>query len=579
MIQENIKKIIENSIKKIGKRDFLSNLKITIDIPKESTHGDFSVNVALVLAKMAKEDPMDIANSLVEAAREIKGIEIERIEALAPGFINFFLSEKFLEQEINLILKKGSSYGSSQVGKGKTMVIDYSAPNIAKSFGIGHLRSTIIGQAIYNIYSFLGWNCVGVNHLGDWGTQFGKLIYQIKNQVLMGSSDPDKSLNDLTISELESLYVGFHKEAEISPKLEDRAREEFKKLESGDLEATKIWKACVDISIREFNRIYDLLGVKIEHSIGESFYVEMTKEIVKELKDKNILKESQGALVVEFPNEEFPSLVAIKSDRTSTYIVRDLATIRYRIDKWKPDLIAYEVGVDQSLHFKQLFKIVDMLGWEQKETFVHISHGLVRWPHGKFSTRRGDTVHLEDILEESIERSLKIIESVEDFSAEEKEEISRFVGVGAVKYNDLSQHHSKDILFDWEKILNLKGNSGPYLQYTFARCKGVLRKLEEESLVKDISLVDINEDEKNILRLIRLFPMIVEEAGKEFSPNIICNFLFDLSQKYNLFYNRHPIIKAQGDEKKKLRIVITTAVAQVINNGLNLLGIEAPEKM
>ncbi len=574
MIQENIKKIIEDSAKKLGVPD----VEITVDIPKDNSHGDFSVNIALILAKMTGDSPMNIANNLVEEIEKTKGAEIERIEVLAPGFINFFLSDNFLEQEINLILKKGNSYGSSLVGKGETVVIDYSSPNIAKSFGIGHLRSTIIGQSIYNIYNFLGWNCIGDNHLGDWGTQFGKLIYQIKKEILEGSVDPEKSLNELAISDLETLYVAFHKNSAIDLDLEDRAREEFRKLEEGDLESRKIWEACVDISIREFDRIYDILGVKIDHSIGESFYTEMTDKIVEELKEKNILKESQGALAIEFSDEKLPSLVAVKSDGTSTYIVRDLAAIKYRIDKWDPDLIAYEVGVDQSLHFKQLFEIVNMLGWKKEKKFFHISHGLVRWPHGKFSTRRGDTIHLEDILEEAIERSLKIIENAEDISDSEKEEISKIVGVGAVKYNDLSQHHSKDIVFDWEKILNLKGNSGPYLQYTFARCKGVLRKLDSDSIEK-ISLIDINDEEKDILRLIHLFPMIVENAGKEFSPNVICNFLFDLSQRYNLFYNRHPIIKAQGEEKKNLRIAITIAVAQVINNGLNLLGIEVSEKM
>jgi arginyl-tRNA synthetase len=578
MIRGEIKKLIENSIKVLQKERVFPEFaipEIVIEHPEEKIHGDYATNVAMVIAKIVKKDPMEIANILSEKLKVKSEKLFEKIEVAAPGFINFFISATFFIDELKRILKEKDRYGSSEIGKGKTVVIDYSSPNIAKPFGIGHLRSTINGQALYNIYKFLYWECIGDNHLGDWGTQFGKLIVAIKRWG-------EKEIKDYSIEDLEKLYVKFHQEAELNPQLEEEARSWFKKLEGGDKEAKKIWKICIDISLKEFERIYKLLGVKIDYALGESFYEGMLKEIIDEAKEKKVAIESQGALIIQYPNNELPPTIVLKSDGATTYLTRDLATVKYRLKKWKPNLIIYEVGADQTLHFKQLFRAIALLGWVKKEKLFHVAHGLIRLKEGKFSTRKGLTIHLEEVLKEAISKAEEIIEKSETgrgLLEKERKKIAKMVGIGAVKYNDLSQHHSGDIIFDWGKILNLKGNSGPYLQYTFARCQSVLRKAKLKIEPGKIKIADFNLEEENLLRTIYKFPEVVEEAAEKFSPNLVCNFAFDLTQKYNLFYDLHPIIKAETGELKIFRLALTSVVARVLKNSLSLLGISTPERM
>ncbi len=577
MVSQEIIKLIEKAIKRAQKQKKLSKFKIpeiTVDHPENEEFGDYSVNVAMRLAGVVKKNPVEIAEVIVSNISDLDLNNFSQVEVVRPGFINFFLANEYLIKELNSIIKEKEKYGSSKIGKGKTMVIDYSGPNIAKSFGIGHLRSTIIGQAVYNIYEFLGWKCIGDNHLGDWGTQFGKLLYQIKKDK------KDKNLKKLTIEELEKLYIKFHKEAVENPDIEEEARQWFKKLEKGDKEAKKIWQVCRDLSLKGFNEIYNFLNVKIDYSLGESFYQKKSEDIIEEAKKKKIAKKSQNALVIKYSKEKLPPLMLLKSDGATTYAARDLATIKYRLNKWKPNLVIYEVGTDQILHLKQVFEVVKLLGWQKKEKFIHIAHGLWRWKDGKFSTRKGKTILLKDILNEAIERAKKIIQKSETgrgFSTKEKEDIAEIVGIGAVKYNDLSQHHSKDIIFSWKKVLNLEGNSGPYLQYTYTRCQSVFKKANKKST--NISLTDFNQEEKILLRTFYKFPEIVQEAGDSFSPNLICNFAFDLAQKYNAFYNLHPIIKAKTSQEKEVRLAITLATAQVIKNSLTLLGIKTSERM
>ncbi len=565
MIHEKIEKLVSKAVPGVFP-EFLSSNSL-IEIPKNKDHGDYSTGIALKIARKTKENPVKVAEKIVNGVEKTQ--EIEKIEIVNPGFINFFLSKSFLKKELIKVLTEKEKYGAGKE-KNKTAIIDYSSPNIAKSFGVGHLRSTIIGQTIYNIYEFKGWKCIGDNHLGDWGTQFGKLIYQIKKE--------NKDLEKLTIKDLEKLYVDFHKEAKNNPELEEKGREWFKKLENKDQEAKKIWDFCVKTSIKEFNRIYDLLKIKIDNSLGESFYADMWNEVINELKEKKIVKKSEKALIIEF-SEKLPCIVAVKSDGATTYLIRDLAAIKYRIEKWNPDLFVYEVGVDQSLYFKQLFETVRMLGWADEKDFKHVAHGLVRWKHGKFSTRKGETIHLKEILQEAISKSLKIIENsetIKNMSLEEKKKTAEKIGIGAIKYNDLSQHYSKDIVFDWDKMLNLKGNSGPYIQYTFARCMSVLKK--GNFVFNDFKVEEIEKEEERILRLMSKFPLFVEEAKNKFSPNIISCFLFDLAQEYNAFYNNHQII-VKDENKKQFRMSLTAGVSLIIKNGLELLGIEAPEKM
>jgi len=563
MIKEGLKKIIKNSIEFLG-----FHLKeVNLDHSSNKDFGDYSTNVAMVLSKIIKKSPMEIAEKIKLQIETQKSSLIEKVEVVNPGFVNFFLKKEIFLKELEKILKEKEKYGSSKIGRGKKIIIDYSGPNIAKRFGIGHLRSTIIGQAVYNIYNFLGYKCIGDNHLGDWGTQFGKLIYEIIDKKI--------SLNSLTIDVLEQLYVQFHKEAEENPRLEEKGREWFKKLEEKNEKAIKIWKKCVEISMKNFEKIYNLLGIKIDYSLGESFYEPMLKKIIKEIKKNGLGVESQGALIFKYSNDEFPPAMLLKSDKTTTYFLRDLATIKFRLKKWKPFLIVYEVGAEQKLHLQQLFRAVELLGWAKKEQFFHISHGLYRTKEGKFSTRKGATVHLEDVLEEAIAQAKEMIK--DGIEEKEKNKIAKIVGVGAIKYNDLKEHCSKDIIFSWEKILNLKGNSGPYLQYTFARCQSVLEKTENK--IKKAAISEFAPEEIKILREIYKFPEIVEEAAKKFSPNIIANFIFNLAQEFNCFYDAHPILKAENENLKSFRLLLTQCVAQVLKNSLSLLGISLPNKM
>jgi len=576
MISQEIRKILLQEIMEIRKVKVVAS-DLVLEFPEDERFGDYSANFAMRRWQdFGFKNPREFANFLAKKLQKDKDLAkiVSKIEVAGPGFINFFLKKEFFIEELKRILKEKNKYGKSKNGKNKTVIFDYSSPNIAKPFGIGHLRSTIIGQALYNIYKFLGFKCIGDNHLGDWGTQFGKLIVAVKKWG-------EKKTGDYSIEDLEELYIKFHKEVEKNPKIEEEGREWFKKLEEGDKEAKKIWRAFVKISLKEFTKIYKLLGIKIDYALGESFYEEMLKDIIKEAKEKKIAIESQGALIIKYPHNELPPAMILKSDGATTYLTRDLATVKYRLKKWKPDLIIYEIGVDQELHLKQLFRAVELLGWD-KTKFFHVAHGLYRKTTGKFSTRRGETIHLEEVLKEAILRAREIVQNSETgrgLSEEEKEKVAKMVGIGAVKYNDLSQHYSKDIVFDWEKILNLKGNSAPYLQYTFVRCQSVLRKVKFKTLPKKIEAIDFNLEEEDILREIYKFPEIVQEAAERFSPNLICNFIFDLAQKYNFFYDLHPILKAKTEELKIFRLALTMAVAQVLKNSLNLLGISAPEKM
>ena len=604
MVKQEIAKFIEKSIKKLQKQKklpFFKIPKILVESPEEKSHGDYAANIALIIAKEVKRNPLEIAEVIKSKiqmpnvksnpkSKCQKGFQIiEKVEVVEPGFINFFLTKEFFLNKLKQILKEKGRYGSSSAGKGKTMVIDYSSPNIAKAFGVGHLRSTIIGQALYNIYKFSGWKCIGNNHLGDWGTQYGKLTYQILKYKLEVKTEIEKTeiLKSFTIEKLEELYVKFHKEAEKNPKMEEEARAWFKKLEQGDKEAKKIWQACVDISLKEFERTYKLLGVKIDYCLGESFYQDKSEEVINEAIKKKITLKSQGALIIKYPKDELPPSMLLKSNKTTTYLTRDLAAIKYRFKKWAPDLFIYEVGVDQILHLKQLFWAVELLGWAKRGQFVNVAHGLVRWKHGKFSTRRGETIHLEEILEQAIARAGEIIrksETSKKLSQKEKEKIAVMVGIGAVKYNDLSQHYNKDIVFDWDKVLNLKGNSGPYLQYTITRCQSVLKKsprtvLDQKKTRTVLDQFELEKEEEDILRTIYKFPEVVQNAAEKFSPNLICNFAFDLAQKYNLFYNFCPIIKAKTLERKEFRLALTYATSQILKNCLKLLGISIPEKM
>ncbi len=518
--------------------------------------GDYSSNIAFILTKEKKKNPNEIAEELKV---KIKSDIFSKVET-KNGFLNFFISEDFLKKELSLILEKEKEYGRGKIGK--RVVIDYSSPNIAKSFGIGHLRSTIIGQSLYNIYQFLGWDAIGINHLGDWGTQYGKLLYQIKKE----KKDPKK----LSIKELEELYVRFHKEAEEDEKIEEEGRRWFAKLEKGDKEAREIWKICREKSLEEFDEIYDELGVKIDYTTGESFYEEKLTDIIEEAKKKKVAKESKGAFIIDF--DEMPPAMILKSDKSTTYLTRDLAAVKYRINKFSPDFFIYEIGVDQTLHMKQLFATVEKMGWASKDKFFHVGHGMFRLKEGKFSTRRGRTIHLREVLSLAKEKAKKIIEeslSSKDISLTEKEEIAKIVGIGAIKYNDLKRHYKRDVVFDWERVITLKGDSGPYLQYTCVRCKSILEKAKGS----DTEIGNLNKEEREIVKRLTQFRETVDAAADSFSPNIIAEYAFKLAKEFNYFYDKYPIL---GDKKK---VAITKGTYIILKKALFLLTIEVPKKM
>ena len=608
-------------------------VKVELEHPGQDEHGDYSTNVAMAVFGKTKNGKRETNwTSPMELAEEIKvrlegregfGELVEKIEVAPPGFINFWLSKQVLVGELEEAVQ--SDYGRHDWGRGRKVVVDYSGPNIAKPFGIGHLRSTIVGQAVCNLYSYLGWKTIGDNHIGDWGTQFGRLLYQITSKGL----DPKQ----LTIDELEKLYVEFNTEAQENLELNEEARRWFKKLEDGDSEARAIWEVLREISFREYERIYDLLDVHIENAYGESSYESMLGEVIGECLEKKVAREDQGALIIEYPDGMTPGILR-KSDGASTYLTRDLATIKFRLEKWNPDLVIYEVGAEQSLHFQQVFAAAELLGWGSKGQFYHLKHGLYLSPSGKkFSTRRGDTVHLEEVLEEAVERAGKLAASgpATGSSPEKTEQagprfsggsptrvtrapdlgLARVVGVGAVKYFDLSHHPASDIVFDWEKIMALEGNSAPYIQYTSARCRSVLQQARISNLQFPIynkfDDYQFNNEEMVLLRTFYKFPEVLRQAAENFSPNLLANFLFDLAQKYNAFYNRHRIlpVEAQGHNKHRIlggtldnrrqtlekdltsdapvpnvfRLVLTQGVGSILKTGLSLLGIEAPEKM
>lgn len=548
----------------------LENIKI--EHPVNESFGDYSTNVAMILAKKEDKNPADLAREIKYKLDEIvdKTDVIEKIETVG-GYINFYLKTDYLKKEaekINFEVEYRNDLG--EYGKEKTVVIDYSAPNIAKPFGIGHLRSTNIGQALYNIYKILGWKCIGDNHLGDWGTQFGKQIAAIKK---WGSTK-----QNLTIEELEKLYVKFHDEAEKDKVLEDEGREWFAKLEKGDKEARDLWQKCVDISMNEFDRVYEILGVKIDIANGEAFYEKMLPTVTKEIIDKGITKNSQNALIVEF--SDMPPAMLKKSDGATTYFTRDMATIKYRVDNWNPDLIIYEVGAEQKLHFRQVFRVASMMGWIDEGKLVHIGHGLIRWATGKFSTRKGDTIHLSEVINKAIEKAKEVAEKsavVKEMPAAEKEEMFRIVGIGAIKFNDLLSDPKKDIVFDWKRIMSLDGNSGPYVQYTYARCQSVLRKTKilEQKDIEELPK-EIAKEEEALLREFYRFEEKIIEAAERYNPSIIAEYLLSVARKYNEFYDKHRII----DTKEEVfRIFLTKTTASALHLGAELLGIKTVEKM
>ncbi|HUD03871.1 MAG TPA: arginine--tRNA ligase, partial [Candidatus Paceibacterota bacterium] len=478
-------------------------------------------------------------------------------------FINFYLSREFFADSVKEILKADEKFGSNKIGKGKKVLVEYSSPNIAKPFTIGHLRSTIIGDSVANLLEFSGYKVIRDNHLGDWGTQFGKQIVAIKK---WGSvAELDEAANKMKY--LVDLYVRFHAEAETDLSLEEDAREAFVSLEKGDKESVTLYKKIVAISEAYFESIYKRLNIqKFDTEQGEHFYESYVPKVVKVLEDKHLLKKSEGAELVFFDVEKYPPLMIKKSDGATLYATRDLATDMWRLKKYGKDIVVInETGNEQSLYFKQLFEIEKMLGWFTDAQRIHISHGLYRSKEGNMSTRKGNAVWLEEVLDEAVSRA-KVINP----------ESADVVGIGAIKLNDLKRQSNQDIIFDWEEVLNLKGDSGPYLQYAVVRAKSVIEKAKKEGI--KVSVKNPNENIAGFERKLTRFPHIVARAADTRAPHILVSYLIDLASDFNTYYAQTKIIDA-SDPYSPYRVALASALATVIENGLFILGINVPEKM
>lgn len=537
-----------------------------LELPPDSAMGDYAFPCFKLARSLRKAPPM-IAGELVKV---INADFLSRVEAVG-GYLNFFIDKAlYASSVISEVLDKGEKYGSSDMGAGKTICIDYSSINIAKRFHIGHLSTTALGNALYKIYSFLGYKCVGINHLGDWGTQFGKMIAAYKH---WGSRE---MVEQGGVQALSDLYVKFHAEAEKDPSLDDEGRAWFKKIETGDEEAISIWQWFKDLTLKDANRVYDMLGVKFDSYAGEAFYMDKMGPVIEELREKKLLKESDGAYVVDLEEYGMPPCLIIKSDGATLYTTRDLAAAFYRKKTYDFTKCLYVVAYQQSLHFRQLFKVIELMGHEWAKDMEHVEFGMVSYEGQALSTRHGHVIYLEDLLNRSIEKARAIIDEKSP-NLDDKDGVARKVGIGAVVFFALSAGRIKDIDFWWDRALNFEGETGPYVQYTYARCCSVLGKAPANLPDADYSTLD-DAEAQDIVRLLEQFPKLVKEAAQRNEPSLITRYTVDLAQAYNKFYYEHRILDCEP-ATSAARIAITKAVRNVIGTGLTLIGVEPTEKM
>ncbi len=547
-------------------------LREYIEIPPNSDLGDYAFP-CFKLAKDLRKAPQAIAED-IKANIEIDGKVIERIE-IVGGYLNIYINKEALaENVLKEVYDKKEKYGSSNIGKGKNVVIDYSAPNIAKPFHIGHLRSTVIGGALYKIYNFVGYNSVGINYLGDWGLQFGKV---------MAGYDMWKDEYDFEKSEIQALlkiYVRFNQEEKDNPELTEKAREYFKRLEDGNEKEVEMWKWIRSTSLENYQKTYDLLNSKFDSYNGEAYYNDKMGPVVEELEQKGLLKDSEGAKIVDLEEYDMPPCIIITSAGTTIYATRDLASLKERMKRYDFAKAVYVVGNEQRLHFKQVFKVLELMGYEDyAKNCVHVPFGLVVDKDGeKIGSRKGNSVALEDILKEAIQKVEKIIDE-KNPELEDKADVARKVGVGAIIFNDLANSRVKDEIFDWDMLLNFQGETGPYIQYIYVRTNSVL---EKAGYMPEIDKVDFSKlQEKQAVETIKLlyrFNEFVESAAEKNEPSIVSRYLIDVAQSFSGFYNEHKII-TEDKAVQDARLALTYAVGNVLKTGVTLLGMEMPNKM
>ena len=544
-----------------------------IEVPKDTQNGDYAFP-CFKLAKSLKKAPPLIAKDISEKI-EIDKNKIVEI-SIVGGYLNFYINKDLLTQEVLEQVEMQEDYGKKEENSvGKNIVIDYSSPNIAKPFHIGHLKTTVIGGALYNIYKYLGYNVIGINHLGDYGTQFGKLIEGYK----LWENEYD--LSEDSIDKLAEIYKRINILCKEDERVLDRCRENFKLLEQGDEYCTKLWQEFKDLSIKEFQKIYDLLGTKFDSWNGEAFYADKTDEVIEILEKSGKLVESEGAKVVDLSDKgiDTPCIIC-KSNGSTIYATRDLAAILYRARTYDFDKCLYVTSYEQNLHFKQVFEVAKLLGINEKYTngLEHVPYGFVRLPTGKMSTRLGNFVKVEDLLNETIEKAKKIIEE-KNPDLENKEEIAKKVGIGAVIYNDLATSRIKDEIFDIDEMLNFQGETGPYIQYMYVRTNSVLGKVRKIPEVKDLK-INLLQDKysQNIIKLIYNFEDVLNQAIAKSEPSFLARYLMDLAKAFSSFYNENKII-CDDKDLQDARIYLTFSTNKVLRNGAELLGIKMPEKM
>ena len=547
-------------------------LESYIEIPKDANNGDYAFP-CFRLAKELKKAPPMIANDIKEKM-QIDETIVEKLEVVG-GYLNFYIHQEQMVEEVLKEIDAQEEYGKSEFGKGKNIVIDYSAPNIAKPFHIGHLRSTVIGGALYNIYQYLGYHTIGINHLGDYGTQFGKLIegYKLWGKEYNIEEDP--------INELTKIYIRINQVCKEDENVLEQCRMNFKLLEDRDPYCTEIWEKFRALSLKEFQKVYDLLGSHFDSWNGEAFYSDKMLEVIEILEKTGKLVESQGAKIIDLEDKGINTPCIIeKSNGSTTYATRDLAAILYRARTYDFDKALYVVSYEQTLHFKQVFEVAKLLGIDEKYTngLKHVQFGMVSLPTGKMSTREGNIVKLEELLNESISRAKEIIEE-KNPELENKDEVAKKVGVGAVIFNDLSNSRIKDEVFDWNQILNFQGETGPYVQYTYVRTKSVLEKAGYMPTIEEVKFDKLlDEASKNIIKLIYNFENILIQVTEKEEPSILSRYLIDLAKAFSNFYNDNKIL-VEDSEVQNARIYLTYAVGKVLKTGAKLLGIEMPNKM
>lgn len=595
-----LEKVVQNVLNKM---ELGGGANVSFEHPADSKHGDWSTNIALTIFKQQKNfsSPRALADSITKELRNALPNFVSKVEVAGPGFINFYLSEHYLMSEM-MVLLENSAQLKDQQNTGKKAIVEFSSPNIAKPFTIGHLRSSIIGWSLANLLEETGYEVFRDNHLGDWGTQFGKQIYALKH---LGEGSLEKNIEKLSksdnpVKDLVALYVEFHKVAEEKPEMEDEARAIFKKLEDGDEEMRQLWQKCIDWSFVEFNRIYDLLNISFTENngrgYGESYFEDKMDVVVSELESKakntkgiSYVTGDNGAKLVNFSEEsKLPPLMILKSDGATLYATRDLATDKWRLSKYGSDiLIINEVGAEQSLYFQQIFALEKALGWVKDGQRVHVGHGMYRFKEGKMSTRKGNVIWLEDVLKEAKSKAASLASDKKVLSEEEIEKVA----FGALKWSDLKRSARLDVAFDWDEIMTMQGNSGPYLQYTYVRCQSILNKAQNLDIAKYSDLLinlksysqntqrdDLTIAEIDLLRNLSNYFEVVEKSAREYAPHHLTTYLFGLAQTFNQFYGNTQVLGG-GEEVEKFRLALVATTSLVLKRGLHLLGIEVVEKM